>query len=266
MFAGHSYFGRSRAFDLRSKHPDLSNLDAWALEMTPNRILRRFFLLGELSSLLTTWPYKRKDCLESICTALNMSTNGTVDTLRQRILSHVERKPENEDKIKEMAFSFNRTGKRKNSSKYPFSPVIRVSTSNHSTPIPNINSQSLFEDSHDDQSDNNEDADVTRAIDELNELYEQCMSMHDKDDQKSSQEEDPDLIEEISYDSPEHLNNADNDENKESESCDDDENDHSITHSMFTRRQSKIDHWVESITNSVALKDEHINKLAPLSR
>ena len=49
-----------------------------------------------LKAFLETYPNKTKACLEHICSALGISTNGTVVTLQARIVKYVE------DKMKEM--------------------------------------------------------------------------------------------------------------------------------------------------------------------
>ena len=62
-----------------------------------------------LNTLLHTHPYKRKDYLESICAKLQLSTKGTADTLRQRIVIFVENNDEMDEKIEEYAYHLKHT-------------------------------------------------------------------------------------------------------------------------------------------------------------
>ena len=72
-----------------------------------------------LGSFLQTHPYKRKDCLEHICKTLKLSTNGIVETLRSRIIDHVDGKTDLKDKvtveeqIKDIAQTFKSTENKK---------------------------------------------------------------------------------------------------------------------------------------------------------
>ena len=65
-----------------------------------------------LTSFLQSHPFKKKDCLEHICKSLKLSSNGTVETMRTRIIDHVESKQDpNErmlldDKVKDIARRF----------------------------------------------------------------------------------------------------------------------------------------------------------------
>ena len=100
-----------------------------------------------LQAFLETYPYKTKACLEHICSALGISTNGTVVTLRTRIVEYGENKAKDnenlEEKIKDMAHKFKEHKKNGSLSKtpkgvnpkYPLSPVALLSSAPHSTPI-----------------------------------------------------------------------------------------------------------------------------------
>ena len=50
-----------------------------------------------LNSLLTTYPYKRKDCLYHICAQLELPRGGTVETMRNRIVDFVDRQTVNKE-------------------------------------------------------------------------------------------------------------------------------------------------------------------------
>ena len=90
-----------------------------------------------LSSLLQTYPYKKKDCLEHICAKFKITSNAcTVDSLRQRILEFTDENSEMEEKIKEVAYHFKYTEEKKNKT---------------STPHSKFQSQSLFGDTDDDR-------------------------------------------------------------------------------------------------------------------
>ena len=99
-----------------------------------------------LQAFLETYPYKTKACLEHICSALGISTNGTVVTLRTRIVEYGENKAKDnenlEEKIKDMAHKFKEHKKNGSLSKtpkgvnpkYPLSPVALLSSAPRDIP------------------------------------------------------------------------------------------------------------------------------------
>ena len=56
-----------------------------------------------ISSLVETYPYKCKNFLLQVCESLKLSTKGTVKLLQERIATHVEDKPDLEEKVRNMA-------------------------------------------------------------------------------------------------------------------------------------------------------------------
>ena len=100
-----------------------------------------------LKAFLETYPNKTKACLEHICSALGISTNGTVVTLQARIVKYVEDKIKDnenlEEEIKDMASKF--AEHKKNGSlsqtpkaatpRPPHSPAPLLASAPHSTPI-----------------------------------------------------------------------------------------------------------------------------------
>ena len=100
-----------------------------------------------LKAFLETYPNKTKACLEHICSALGISTNGTVVTLQARIVKYVEDKMKDnenlEEEIKDMASKF--AEHKKNGSlsqtpkaatpRPPHSPAPLLASAPHSTPI-----------------------------------------------------------------------------------------------------------------------------------
>ena len=56
-----------------------------------------------LCSLLNTYPYKTRACMERISSVLKLSTNGTVDMMRTQILEYAERNNA-EEKIRDLAY------------------------------------------------------------------------------------------------------------------------------------------------------------------
>ena len=56
-----------------------------------------------LCSLLNTYPYKTRACMERMCSVLKLSTNGTIDFMRSQIIEYAERN-NTEEKIFELAY------------------------------------------------------------------------------------------------------------------------------------------------------------------
>ena len=98
---------------------------------------------GSINSFLQTHPNKRKDYLEHICEYLKLSPNGTVDTLRSRIVDHIERNADMDEKVRELASQYKsseaKKGKNQNGTpnpQYPLTPLVLIANSAtaHSTP------------------------------------------------------------------------------------------------------------------------------------
>ena len=195
-----------------------------------------------LNSLLQTWPYKKKDCLEHICKAQKLSPNGVADTLRQRILTHVEKRPETETVIREMANSYKHTETQNTKDKptpYPLSP--RIVTQVHSTPVGTRvtkPSQSLFDDPNEDENDVTiNENDVTKQIDEF---YEICDELASEDNERKRI---PTSTEPITDDTMEW-------------------DDEAIKNGNATiTNDEKVNYWVESIIHAVNVKNQQIKKL-----
>ena len=213
-----------------------------------------------LQSLLQTWPYKRKDCLEHICKTQKLSPNGVADTLRYRILTHVENRPEIEEKVKDTALNFKQKEIQNNKDKYPISPVIKTTTPIHSTPVTN-SSQSLFNDPRDDDYDDEDndvtvnEADVTKQIDEFYDICEE-LTAEENNKKRISNSSEPITDETLEWDDDAIKNTAATNSVKTS-----DNNVHEKGVLISADKSDTIDHWVETIKHAMKTKDEQIDKL-----
>ena len=147
-----------------------------------------------IESLLDTYPYKLKDCLEQMCDRLKLSKKGTNKVLRKRISSHVEENNDAEEKVREFAYDFRRKHP-KSKPTHPLSPLVRITKQTdvgnqlHPHSTPNVTTQQtnspsskpftqafsqpdLFDDSRTHNNRRLSIAEVTKEIDELDEIFE----------------------------------------------------------------------------------------------
>ena len=155
-----------------------------------------------LNSFLQTHPYKRKDCLEHLCAFLQLSKNGTVESMRARIVDHVDKKYECdgkqdektrqiiegkrlelESRIKEEAQKYKNghNEKLRQKASLPLSPIVIKDTQSQSSPISkeppsHPGSQLLFNDSqtisvHESTLAGSENDTIETRIDQLEEMY-----------------------------------------------------------------------------------------------
>ena len=59
-----------------------------------------------LNTFLMNHPYKKINSLQHICSSLNLLTNGTAETLRNRILKHVEDGKVADEEVRQLAIVF----------------------------------------------------------------------------------------------------------------------------------------------------------------
>ena len=150
-----------------------------------------------LNSLLTTYPYKRKDCLYHICAHLELPRGGIVETMRNRIVDFVDRQTVNKEgdteemrkqnlekrrelvgRITTVAHEYNE--KRKSGSgALPLSPIVTIgppalakSPKPSATTANQPASQPLFSDSQTIAAHEGEEQDsIAQQMDELEQLY-----------------------------------------------------------------------------------------------
>ena len=97
-----------------------------------------------LSTVLYSHPYKKLDCLKIICSRLKLNSNGTVSTLRERILEHVNDDASLEELVRDIAIKFKQDEAKKN---FPISPRVQVLQSDtpvKRTRLNQVQSQDLF--------------------------------------------------------------------------------------------------------------------------
>ena len=146
-----------------------------------------------LNSFLQTHPHKRKDCIEHICMFLGLSKNGTVESMRARIVDYVDRRYKSdseedeiarlelENKIKDEAQKYKQSQNEKMRHNLPLSPIVIKDTQSQSTPMAKEppsqpKSQMLFNDTqgisvHESTLAGSENDTIEERIDKLDELY-----------------------------------------------------------------------------------------------
>ena len=159
-----------------------------------------------LSSLLQTYPYKTRACMERVSSVLKLSTNVTVDKMRTQILDYAERNNA-EEKIRDLAFQHKQieAKKMKNASSQPststpaMSAFNQPSSSQCTSPHPPI-SPSLFS-NFDEENSQNEQSQIHNDIDELmqmgndlTQMFEQSVSESDENDSTLENSQTPNPI------------------------------------------------------------------------
>ena len=153
-----------------------------------------------LNSFLQTHPHKRKDCIEHICMFLGLSKNGTVESMRARIVDYVDRRYKSdseedetarqvieqkrlelENKIKDEAQKYKQSQNEKMRHNLPLSPIVIKDTQSQGTPMAKEppsqpKSQMLFNDTqgisvHESTLAGSENDTIEERIDKLDELY-----------------------------------------------------------------------------------------------
>ena len=154
-----------------------------------------------LSSLLQTYPYKTRACMERVSSVLKLSTNVTVDKMRTQILDYAERNNA-EEKIRDLAYQHKQieAKKMKNASNQPTTSSPATFASNQpplsqcSSPHPPI-SPSLFS-NFDEGNSEDEQTQIHNDIDELmqmgndlTQMFEQSVSECDENEQSVQSEQ-----------------------------------------------------------------------------
>ena len=147
-----------------------------------------------LSSLLQTYPYKTRACIERVSNVLKLSTNGTVDKMRTQLLEYAE-KNNAEEKIRDLVFQHKQieAKKVKNAFSQPTTsspaslafnqPPQSQCTSPHLPISPSLFSNFDEENSDDEQSQIHKDIDELMQMgNDLTQMFEQSVNEFDEND------------------------------------------------------------------------------------